>query len=656
MAKERPNGKNLTQHNANDAAPHSWEVPQPAHKATCGLKPRFTSCKATSLFWKILKSLREHGIRYTWHTIQHRHAYRTLSASPLFTKEELNEQRQDSFPRKIKFSIVVPLYNTPEIFLQDMIRSVIDQTYDNWELCLADGSDPDHHTVGRICMEYAATDSRIHYQKLEKNLGISGNTNACLEMAVGDYIGLFDHDDVLHPAALHEVMRAICTQDADFIYTDEAKFYKTPADAFSPNFKPDFAPDTLRSNNYICHFTVFKRKLLEQTGPFCSAFDGSQDHDMILRLTENAQHIVHIPEILYYWRAHKNSVAENSSAKPYTQDASHRALAEHLQRLGLDGTVGDSASPNTYRISYKIIGTPKISIVIPNMDHIDTLKKCIRSILEKTTYPNYELIIVENNSTNAETFAYYDSLKKDDRIRIISWSGPFNYSAINNYGIQNAVSGEYILLLNNDTEVITPDWLQEMLMFAQRQDVGAVGAMLHYPNDTIQHAGVILGIGGMAGHSHKHFDRGESGFVYRANIAQNLSAVTGACMMIRRAVWDQVGGLDEQLSVSLNDVDLCMRIRKLGYLIVWTPYAELYHYESLSRGYEDTPEKKARYERERQVFQERWRSELDQGDPYYNPNLTLMYEDFSPDLPTVAKERVKHLWQLREMAPPDKTT
>ena len=610
-----------------------WKITKPLRVCLDALKRILGKVAFFRLIGKGIRCLHENGWSYTWHKVKnklkHRQEYTELTNTPLFTEEELEAQRTEVFPRSIKFSIVVPLYNTPEKFLHEMIRSVIDQTYADWELCMADGSDEAHGNVERICRQYMRKDLRIKYQRLEENLGISGNTNACLEMATGDYIGLFDHDDLLHPAALHEVMRAICEQDADFIYTDENTFHEKPEDAFCPHFKPDYAPDTLRSYNYICHFTVFSRELLDEVGNFRREFDGSQDYDMVLRLTEKASKIVHIPEILYFWRAHSGSTAGDISAKPYTMDAARRALGEHLDRVGLVGEVEDSSIPSTYRIKYTISGCPKVSIVIPNMDHADTLRTCISSILEKTTYENFEIVIIENNSRKEETFAYYDELKTDPRIQIVTWEGKFNYSAINNFGVREAATGEYILLLNNDIEVITPDWLQEMLMFAQRPDVGAVGAMLYYPDDTIQHAGVVLGIGGVAGHAHKYFPRGDFGYMSRATIAQDLSVVTAACVMLPRTVWDEVGGLDETFEVAFNDVDLCMRIRKAGYLIVWTPYAELYHYESKSRGAEDTPEKKKRFEGEVRRFQARWKSELAAGDPYYNPNLTLVREDFS---------------------------
>lgn len=582
---------------------------------------------------KGLRCWKASGWRYTWKKakakLRHRPQYEEFAKKPLFTAQELAEQRKHKFQKDIKFSIAVPLYNTPEKFLREMIQSVVEQTYSNWELCMADGSDGEHTKVEQICCHYAKKDSRIKYRKLEKNLGISGNTNVCLEMSTGDYIGLFDHDDLLHPAALYEVMRAICEEDADFVYTDENTFHNVPADAYCPNFKPDFAPDTLRSNNYICHFTVFNRHLLEKVGKFRSPFDGSQDYDMVLRLTEKAQKIVHIPKILYYWRAHSGSVAETVGAKPYVIEAAHHAIEAHLSRVGLEGEVLDTVAPSMYHIRYKLHSEPLVSIVIPNKDHVNTLRTCIRSIIGKTTYKNYEIVIIENNSTQLETFAYYDELSRREDEKVIVWKGKFNYSAINNFGVCKAAKGDYILLLNNDTEVISPDWIQEMLMFAQRRDVGAVGAKLYYTDDTIQHAGVILGIGGVAGHGHKGEKRDSYGYMSRAIYAQNLSAVTAACMMVRKDVWEKVGGLDETFEVAFNDVDLCMRIRKAGYLIVWTPFAELYHYESKSRGLEDTPEKQKRFEGEVRRFQERWKAELEAGDPYYNPNLTLEREDFS---------------------------
>lgn len=539
------------------------------------------------------------------------------------------QEENAQFPKNIKFSVLVPLYNTPESFLKAMIESVQAQTYKNWELCLADGSDSEHSFVGEICKKYADGDKRIKYEKLEKNLGISENTNACIRMATGEYIALFDHDDLLHPSALYEVMRAICEHGADFIYTDENTFSEEPRDAYNPHFKPDFSPDTLRSYNYICHLSVFSRELLDSVGYFRSEYDGSQDYDLILRLTEKAKKVFHIRKILYYWRAHKNSVAQDVAAKPYTVTAAKKALAAHLERCGLKGEVLDSSVPTTYHIKYEIDGNPLISVIIPNKDHTDDLDICLKSLYEKSSYKNFEVIIVENNSTEKETFEYYEAIaQKHGNIKIVKWEGNFNYSAINNFGV-NYAKGEFILLLNNDVEIINGSCLEEMLMFAQRKDVGAVGAKLYYSDDTVQHAGVILGLGGTAGHAHKHFGRSHPGYMARASIAQNLTACTAACLMMRRDVFDEVGGLDESFEVAFNDVDLCMKIRKKGYLVVFTPYAELYHYESKSRGNDSTPEKLERFRGEIDRFKEKWQKQLDDGDPYYNPNLTLTRDDFS---------------------------
>lgn len=596
------------------------------------------------LCWKGLKCFRENGFSYTWRKclekMHLRSESRELAKEPYYSDEDLSRQCKTTFPQEVRFSIVVPLYNTPETYLRDMIQSVLDQTYGNWELCLADGSDSSHSDVEEICKRYAEADSRIRYEKLERNLGISGNTNAGLDMATGEYIGLLDHDDILHPAALYEVMRAVCSQNADFIYTDENSFHVTPSDAFCPHFKPDYAPDTLRANNYICHFTVFRKTLLEKTGRFRPECDGSQDYDMVLRLTEQAERIAHIPIILYYWRAHPGSVADDVGAKPYVIEAAHRAVQDHLNRIGLKGEVLDTVVTSMYRIRYAIDGQPLVSIIIPNKDHVADLEKCIRSITEKTAYPNWEIIVVENNSEDQDTFACYERLQKDSRIRIVTWEKGWNYSAINNFGVSFA-GGEYYLLLNNDTEVISPEWIEEMLMFAQRGDVGAVGTKLYYPDHTIQHGGVGVGIGGVAAHLHQYFDYRHPGYMGRLVYAQNLSAVTAACIMIPRRVWEQVGGLDEDFAVAFNDIDLCMRIRQAGYLIVWTPFAELYHYESKSRGQDDTPEKKKRFASEVTRFLERWKRELEAGDPYYNPNFSLDRVDFGFVLPRVARERIE---------------
>ena len=420
------------------------------------------------------------------------------------------EESETVFDRSITFSILVPLYNTPKKFLTDMIDSVIAQTYGGWELCLADGSDDDHSYVGAICREYGASDSRIIYKKLDENKGISGNTNECLALATGNYIALFDHDDILHPSVLYEYMKVICEQDADYIYCDETTFKGNSVDnMITLHFKPDFAPDNLRANNYICHFSAFSRELLDGMELFRSEFDGSQDHDMILRLTARAKKVVHVPHLMYYWRSHKASVAKDITAKSYAIDAAKGAVAAHLRSLGFENfeITSTKAFETIFRIRYEIKGDPLVSIVIPNKDHVEDLRRCLTSIFEKTTYDNYEIVVVENNSLSDEIFAYYDELRERSNVKIVEYQDKdksgFNFSSICNQGVK-ASNGEYIILLNNDTEIITLDWIEELLMYAQREDVACAGAKLYYPDMTIQHAGVVIGLGAhrTAGHTH----------------------------------------------------------------------------------------------------------------------------------------------------------
>ncbi len=537
------------------------------------------------------------------------------------------------FEKDVKFSILVPLYNTPKKFLKEMIDSVMWQTYQNWELCLADGSDDKHSYVADIVKEYADKDSRIKYKKIEKNLGISGNTNVCFEMATGDFISLFDHDDILHPSVLFETAKAINEQNADYVYTDEATFQgKSINNIITMHFKSDFAIDTLRANNYICHFSSFSAELLKKTGLFRSEFDGSQDHDMILRLTSAANKVYHIPKMLYYWRSHKNSVASDISAKTYAIDAAKRAVEDHLKQNGIEGKAESTkAFPTIFKINYDMIEVdPMISIIIANKDHLEDLKRCVESIQFKSTYSNYEIIIVENNSTEQEVFDYYDTLNNIHNIKVVKFQGEFNYSAVNNFGAKYA-TGKYIVLLNNDTEVITPTWMEELLMYAQREDVGAVGAKLYYEDDTIQHAGIVLGLGAhrTAGHTHYRVPKCNVGYMGKLYYAQDVSAVTGACLMVKKELFDEIGGLDESFAIALNDVDFCLKLRKMGKLNIFTPFAELYHYESKSRGLEDTESKAQRYNEECARFKERWHEMIDAGDPYYNVNFSLDSSDYS---------------------------
>lgn len=566
------------------------------------------------------------------------------------SEEQARIERETMFDYMPQISILVPLYNTDKTMLKEMIDSVLYQTYQNWQLCLADGSDANHAYVEEVCKEYIQAEgdrNRIVYAKLERNEGISGNTNQCLKLATGEYIGLFDHDDVLHPSVLFEYVKAINEQGADYLYCDETTFQSGNIDhMLTMHFKPDYAPDNLRANNYICHFSVFKRSLLDSTELFRSQFDGSQDHDMILRLTDRAKKVVHIPKLMYYWRCHPQSVASNIGAKTYAIDAARNAVADHLRSHGYQNfkITSTRAFETIFKIRYEILGNPKISIVIANKDHAVDLKRCISSIYEKSTYDNWEIIVVENNSVEEDIWAYYkeltgedvkvkkDATSQDGKVRIVTYEteGGFNYSAVNNFGASKA-TGEYILLLNNDTEVITVNWLEELLMYAQREDVGAVGAKLYYPDKTIQHAGVVLALGAhrTAGHSHYKQPKANLGYMGRLCYAQNVSAVTGACLLVKKTLFDQVGGLDEGFAISLNDVDFCLKLRALGYLNVFTPFAECFHYESISRGLDNEGEKAERYNRESEQFRTKWKDVLEAGDPYYNPNFSLDRSDFS---------------------------
>ena len=585
-----------------------------------------------------------------------------------FPDEEQRKLESDAvFPRMVKISILVPLWNNAREFQIEMLESVMNQTYENWELCLADGSDSDHAYIEEICKEYAAkADGRIVYKRLEKNGGIAGNTNECLKMATGEYIGLLDQDDILHPSVLYEYVKAINEQGADYLYCDETTFKSGDINKMlTMHFKPDYAPDNLRANNYICHFSVFSKELLDGNELFRPKFDGSQDHDMILRLTDNAKKIVHVPRLMYYWRSHASSVASGIDAKPYAIQAAKGAVGEHLRKHGYDHfqIISTRAFETIFRIRYQIIGTPKISIVIANKDHRADLERCVASIFEKSTYDNFEVIIVENNSTTPEIKEYYDQLlgysyeeaikkltvckndggvlrSKDStmfdgkaakgRVSVVTYKGEFNYSAVNNLGAAYA-QGEFILLLNNDTEVITVNWMEELLMYAQREDVGAVGAKLYYADKTIQHAGVVIGLGAhrTAGHTHYKQHRQNLGYMGRLCYAQNVTAVTGACLLVKKSLFDEVGGLEEGFAISLNDVDFCLKLREKNLLNVFTPFAELYHYESISRGLDDQGEKAERYNRESEKFRNKWKNALEKGDPYYNPNFSLDRSDFS---------------------------
>ena len=536
------------------------------------------------------------------------------------TEEELEKQRKTKFKINPKISLLVPMYNTPVDMFDELVEYLINQTYPNWELCLEDGSPEKNEEIVKICNK----DERIKYHYTGNNLGIAGNTNEAIKLATGDYLALLDHDDLLPVNALYEVVKAINEDpDVEFIYTDEDKITTMDKPRFDPHFKPDFAIDTLRSNNYICHFSVFRRDLMEKLGGERSKYNGAQDFDLILRMAETAKNIKHIPKILYHWRVHELSTAKDAAAKPYAFEAGITVIEDHLKRVGLEGKVTHGATLGTYQTDYKVIGNPKVTILIPNRNEMKTLKVCINSILEKTTYNNYEIVIIENNSTEKSIFDYYKKIEKNEKIKVLYYPEKvFNYSKIINYGVKNT-DGEYIVQLNNDTELLTPDWLEKMIGMNQREDVGAVGVKLYYPDGTIQHAGTIIGVYGVAGHVFKGLYKNTHGYFARDSHIQNLSAVTAACMMAKRSVYEDVGYMDENFAVAFNDIDFCLKIINSGKLIIYNPFVELKHYESKSRGQEDTPEKQKRFKGEINLFYKKWGEYKEKGDPYYNPNLRL---------------------------------
>lgn len=558
---------------------------------------------------------------------------------------DLKKQMNVKFKIAPKISVIVPMYNTKEKFFKDLVNCMINQTYSNWELCLADGSPKQNENLKK----YIEQDERIKYKFLNENKGIAENTNAAIEMATGDYIALLDHDDILADYALYEVVYAINKfPNSEFLYSDEDKIDEND-NRYDAYFKPDFAPDTLRCQNYICHFSIFKKELMDKLEGFRADYDGAQDYDIFLRMSENAkpENITHIPKILYHWRVHSESTAKlNSNAKNYAFEAGKKAIEDHLKRVGLDGTVTEGCIEGIYRVDYKVIGNPKVSIVIPNKDGKDILKVCVDSVLEKTTYSNYEIIVVENNSTSEEIYEYYKEIIKNDKVRVVNYNTGkeikdenecsleftnqnrrevkpgFNYSAIINFGVKFA-EGEYSIQLNNDTELMTPNWLELMVGFCQREDVGAVGVKLYFPDETIQHAGIIVGIGGIAGNRFKSIPKDGHGYFAKESMIENLSAVTGACLMAKTRIYEEVDWMDETLAVAFNDVDFCLKIREKGYLVVFNPFVEFWHFESKSRGQEDSPEKIKRFQGEICRFEQKWGEILDSGDPYYNVNLSL---------------------------------
>lgn len=580
-----------------------------------------------------VKIIRKHGFLYFLKFVREQMEgdpldYEVWRLHHMPDEKELRKQRLYEFPYKPRISIAIPLYNTPIQYLKELLDSIVGQTYGNWELCLADGSTDDK--VKQFIEERYKLEKRICYRKLKHNKGIAGNTNEAVEMVSGDYVMLCDHDDLVAPNALYEMVDALNKeQSIDIIYTDEDLVNMDSTVYSSPRFKPDFNIDFLRSINYICHIFMVRKSILDEVGCFREEFDGAQDYDFILRCCEKTNKICHIPKVLYHWRAHENSTAGNPESKQYAIDAGKRALEQHYQRVGIDAEVKYTGIFIMYQTVPRIKDNPKISIIIPSKDHTDDLDNCITSIETKSTWNNYEIIVVENNSEEPETFDYYEYLKKKYlNVNIVCWKDSFNYSAINNFGIQHA-DGDYYILLNNDTEVITPQWMEYMLGYCQREDVGIVGSKLYYPDETVQHCGVVIGVGGFAGHILTQTGRRDTGYFGRLKAIQDISAVTAACMMIKKASYDAVHGLDENFKVALNDVDLCLKVRETGKLVVLNPWAELYHYESKSRGMEDDPIKHERFKNEIVRFRDKWSNIIETGDPYYNKNMTLMYGDCS---------------------------
>lgn len=551
------------------------------------------------------------------------------------TEEELQAQRDTKFDYEPKFSIVIPAYNTPLDYLKELMDSIQAQTYSNWQLCIANGSGMNTELC-KALQKYADADERIKWARLRENRGISGNTNVALKLADGDFVVLMDHDDIIPPNALYEFAAALnADSEIDAIYSDEDKIDSRKGEYYAPHFKSDFNIDLLCCNNYICHLFAVRRSIAVEIGGFDDRYDGSQDHDFILRCVERCRKVGHVPKILYHWRCHRKSTAEHPESKLYAYEAGQRAIQAYYDRHGIPAEVKTVNLYGWYKTEFHLKEFPFVSVLIPNKDHIDDLKKCIESLLTKATYQNYEIIVIENNSTEEATFAYYKELEqRDSRIKIVYWDGPFNYSAINNFGATFA-SGEYYLLLNNDTEVISPDMFESMLGYCMREDVGIVGAKLYYPDDTIQHAGVLVGAGGIADHSFRYMKAYEPGYMFRAISAQDVSCVTAACLMIKKSVYEAVGGLDEEFVVAYNDVDLCLKVREAGWLIVFDAFAELYHYESKSRGSDNTEDKVVRFTHEMELMTKKWNHVLDE-DPYYNKNLSMANEYYK--LPKMFKE------------------
>jgi glycosyltransferase involved in cell wall biosynthesis len=560
--------------------------------------------------------------------IQYKHYIRIHKK--LDDRDDTKRDKIRAFRYRPKVSIIVPVYNTGEKWLSLCIKSVLNQVYDNWELCIADGCSKKPY-IRKILEKYSAQDSRIKIKFLTENKGIAGNSNEALSIITGEFIGLLDHDDELSSDALYEVVKLLNEKpDTDFIYTDEDKI-TVRGKRIEPYFKPDWSPNTLYSCNYITHFSVIRKDILDRLGGFREGYDGSQDYDLFLRITEITSNIAHIPKILYHWRMIPHSAASSSNAKPYATVSAKRAIKDSLDRKKINADVFDGTFTGFYRVKYKVMGSPKVSIIIPAIDKVSTLQRCIKSILSKTLYDNYEIIVVDSQSRESEIFNYYKEIESNQKIRIIKYDRSFNYSKIGNYAV-SLIDSEYIVFLDNNTEIISQEWLTAMLEHIQRKEIAVAGASVCYPDQRIYHAGIIVGINGFAGYAYRYFFNEGIGYPGRTKIIHNLSAVSGICMMIKKSAFKDVGGFDELFRVALSDIDLCLKVRERSYLIVYTPYTKLYYYEYANKDHQDIIEKHMEFKKDIEYFRTKWKDVIDRGDPYYNTNLTLEREDFSMKL------------------------
>ncbi len=597
----------------------TWRLTKPFRRAFSVLCRVAQKSRILRKVGKALRCLKNKSFVYTV-----KRTYCTVMAYlgvyiPPYRKKDLQAQREATFEKEVKFSVLVPLYNTPKKFLKEMIQSVIDQTYANWELCLADASDVKHAYVEKICREYAEKDSRIRYARLEKNLGIAQNTNACAEMATGDYIALLDHDDLLSPCALYFNAKAICEKDADVLYSDEDHLSVYGGHVF-PLRKPDWSPDLLYSQMYTCHLCVIRKSLFEQIGGFSSDCDGSQDYDLMLRLSEQTERICHIPAILYTWRESPGSTAANASAKPYAHEAGRKALDAHLKRrYGEHAYAGDSPYTFVFDARFGTLAEKKpcVSIIIPFKDHSDMTDACVHSILEKTTYENYEILLLDNRSDKQETENWLaEIVKVDDRITAIKADMPFNWSRVNNFGAAHA-KGDVYVFLNNDIVVNSPDWLERLAENALRPETGVVGGLLTYEDETIQHAGVVVGMNGYADHIFKGLPTKHVASPYVSPmVSRNVLAVTGACLAISKEKMNKIGGFDESFIICGSDVELGLRAHEFGYFNRYDANVRLYHLESKSRDSYIPP---IDFKRSLECYA----PYLNGNDPYFNVNLRL---------------------------------